>query len=61
MQDKAAFAKFQANVKIIADANTKNPKYFSALNRYSYLTWAEFQSKILLKVDPKKMQDAINK
>lgn len=34
MQDKAAFAKFQANVRAIAAANLRNPKYFQALNQY---------------------------
>ena len=54
LQDKAAFAKFQANVRDLAAKNAKN-QGFSALNTYSDLSWADVRSRILIKVSPKKM------
>jgi hypothetical protein len=76
VQDKAAFLKFQANVKQIAAANLANPKFFQAFPltaargmraccrlsvTCSDLSPADRQSKILIKVDKKHVQSIIKK
>lgn len=53
MQDKAAFAKFQANVKGLAAKNAKNG-FFSALTFYSDMSWADVQNQVLIKIKPPK-------
>ena len=41
-------------MKDLAAKNAKNG-FFSALNSYSDLSWADIRSRVLIKVSPKKM------
>ncbi|PSC74223.1 senescence-specific cysteine protease SAG39-like isoform A [Micractinium conductrix] len=59
--DKAAFKKFSENVRALAAANLKNPKYFRALNQYSDMLWQDKKQRVLLKLDKKRMQAMLKK